>query len=123
MGYFIVYLSGTFQNLYKLDTNEKLPSTNLESNPLCPAQWPTDPNASNSPLHPSTDVFPYFIPHSISLLPVEVGKGDQESFIQEATFELVPGRWALDGKDIPVRGNPTKVMIILVFKPNYGYWY
>lgn len=70
MDYFVVYLPGTFQNLYKLDTNEKPPSTNLESNPSCPAQWLTDPNAPNSPLHPSSDVFPYSPPHSSSLLPV-----------------------------------------------------
>lgn len=62
MGYFIVYLPWTFQNLYNLDTNGKPPSTNLESDPLCPAQWLTDPNAPNSPLHLSSDVFPYSHP-------------------------------------------------------------
>lgn len=42
--------------------------------------------------------------------------------MQEAAFELVPGRWALDGKDILVRGNHTKIMIIFVFKPTHGHW-
>lgn len=52
---------------------------------------------------------------------MEVRKGDQEGFMQEAAFELVSGRWALGGKDIPLRGNHTKIMIIFIFKPKHGH--
>lgn len=43
-----------------------------------------------------------------------------EKEIRKAAFDLVPARWALAGKDIPVRGNPNEVMIILVFKSKHG---
>lgn len=49
MSYLVVYLPETFQIFYKLDTNEKPPSTNLESNLSYPVQWLTVPNAPNSP--------------------------------------------------------------------------
>lgn len=40
-----------------------------------------------------------------------VGKEDQGGFMQEASFELGPERWALEEKDTPGRGNHTKCVI------------
>lgn len=60
----------------------------------------TDARASNTALHPSSEVFPYFPPHSSRRGPVTCGSGkeNQEDFTQEAAFELGAGGWALAGK-------------------------
>lgn len=118
MCYFVVRLPWTFQNVCNLDTNEKTPSTSLEYFPSHPAQWLTDASAPTLLCNPAL-MFSY-IHHTITggcPLPIGVGKRGWERFHAEGFIWARLREQVLERKDIPVRGNHTKYMIILVWRP------
>ena len=119
MGYFVVCLPGTFQNVCNLDTEEKPPSTRLESFPSRPVQQLTDPSSPNSPPHSSSDIFPYYPPHRRRGESITCWSRNRRSgrLHGGGCIGAGPRGVGIAGKDIPVRGNRAKGMITLVQEP------